>query len=81
MEMEKRLFVGIDTSKKGHQVCLMNPTKTKQDPYINNDQEGFDRLTKVLSRYEEQGYQVTVGCEPCGHYSRELRLQAVGRRA
>lgn len=70
--MKKRLFVGIDTSKQGHQVSLMNPTKTKEDLYINNDQEGFDRLTKVLSQYREQGYQVTVGCEPCGHYWENL---------
>ena len=29
--MEKKLFVGIDTSKEGHQVSLMNPTNIKVD--------------------------------------------------
>lgn len=70
--MEKRLFVGIDTSKEGHQVCLMNPTKTKEDLYIKNDREGFNRLTKILRQYQAHRYQVTVGCEPCGHYWENL---------
>jgi len=75
--MEKKLFVGIDTSKMGHQVCLMNPTKIKQDVYIENNRAGFDRLATILSQYREEGYQVTVGCEPCGHYWENLGYKLV----
>ena len=75
--MERKLFVGIDTSKGGHQVCLMNPTEAKRDLYINNDREGVERLREVLKQYRERGYQVTVGCEPCGHYWENLGYRLV----
>ena len=72
MSESKQLFVGIDTSKKNHQVSMLNPTELKKDLRITNDRGGFEELTTDLNSYHNEGYEVKVACEPTGHYWENL---------
>lgn len=72
MSESKQLFVGIDTSKKNHQVSMLNPTELKKDVRITNDREGFKELAADLNSYHNEGYEVKVACEPTGHYWENL---------
>lgn len=72
MDEQKKMYVGIDVSKKSHRANFLNPTKFKKDLKITNDRKGFAELTEKLREYRKEDYRITVGCEPTGHYWENL---------
>lgn len=70
--MNKKMYVGIDSSKENHHVSFLNPTKVEEDLRIGNHQDGFETLTDRLTSYQREGYRIRIACEPTGHYWENL---------
>jgi transposase len=75
----KKIFVGIDISKKWIDVCVTSDGKTISHQQFENNRTGFNRMFKWIKQFSKQQEEWLICMEHTGIYAQPLWYFLIGK--